>query len=83
MADMLNRKKWVASVGSMSINEDSLILDINDKNVLFINAIEVHIFLGLELKLLESIAAIRMKESTDPYIVQELTNLLVEKSKLS
>ena len=31
----------------------------------------------------ESIAAIRMKESTDPYIVQELTNLLIEKRKKS
>ena len=31
----------------------------------------------------ESIAAIRMKESTNPYIVQELTNLLIEKRKKS
>ena len=63
------------------INEASLILDINDNNVLFITAIEINIFLGLELKLSESIAAIRMMESTDPYIVQELTNLLIEKRK--
>ena len=31
----------------------------------------------------ESIAAIRMKESTNPYIVQELTNLLIENVKKS
>ena len=57
-----------------------MILDINDKKVLFFNAIDINISLGLELKLSESIAAIRMKESTNPYIVQEVTNLLIEKS---